>query len=181
MLTTDTTVKGRTNLLTFLYSHLHQLANTCLVKLSKWIALVDLSIIVSIQELTGIITGETECHLSQVVCTEAEELSLCCNLISGQCCTRNLDHSTNFVLHLNTCCCNLSVSCCNNDILNILKLFNLTNEWDHDLWLNCPIRMFLLYVDCCTDNSTCLHLSNLRICYSKTTSTMTHHWVELVK
>ena len=41
--------------------------------------------------------------------------------------------------------------------------------------------MSFLYIDCCTDNSACLHLSNLWICYCKTASTVSHHWVELMK
>ena len=41
--------------------------------------------------------------------------------------------------------------------------------------------MCFLNFDCCTDNSLCLHLSNLRICDCKTASTMTHHWVELMQ
>ena len=41
--------------------------------------------------------------------------------------------------------------------------------------------MILLNVDSCTDNSACLHLSDLWVSNSKTASTMSHHRVELVK
>ena len=41
--------------------------------------------------------------------------------------------------------------------------------------------MSLLNIDSCTDNSLCLHLSNFRICNCKTKTTVTHHWVKLVK
>lgn len=41
--------------------------------------------------------------------------------------------------------------------------------------------MSLLYVDCCTDNSLCLHLCNLRIGNCKTASSVTHHRVELMQ
>ena len=37
--------------------------------------------------------------------------------------------------------------------------------------------MFLLYVDSCTDNSFCLHLSNFWISNCKTASSVSHHWV----
>ena len=38
----------------------------------------------------------------------------------------------------------------------------------------------LLNFDCCTDNSLSLHLSDFWICYSKTTSSVTHHWVKFM-
>ena len=61
------------------------------------------------------------------------------------------------------------------------KFLNLAYERNHNFRLNCPIRMSLLNIDSCTDNSLCLHLSNFRICYCKTAATVTHHWVELVE
>lgn len=56
MLTTDTAVKLRVSTLTIINSHLHQLADTLLIKLCERILLVDLSIIVAAKELTSIIT-----------------------------------------------------------------------------------------------------------------------------
>ena len=41
--------------------------------------------------------------------------------------------------------------------------------------------MLFLNFDCSADNCLCLHLSDFRISYSKTTSTMSHHWVELMQ
>ena len=41
--------------------------------------------------------------------------------------------------------------------------------------------MLLVNSDCCTDNCCGLHLSDFRIGYGKTASTVTHHRVELVK
>ena len=38
-----------------------------------------------------------------------------------------------------------------------------------------------LNIDSSLDNSFSLHLSNLRICYSKTAASVTHHGVELVE
>ena len=55
------------NRLTKLDSHLHQLADTVLIQLSERIILEDLGVIVSVQELTCIITGEAEGHLGQIV------------------------------------------------------------------------------------------------------------------
>src|SRR5699024_2087595 len=162
-------------------SHLHQFADTNLVKFCKWIVLVDLSVIVSVEELTSVVTGESECHLCQVVCTEAEEVSFFCDLVSCKSSSRDLDHCTNFVFKVDTSCCDFSVSCFNNEVLHVFKLFYFSNKRNHDFRFDVPVRMSFLYVDSCTDNSFCLHLCNFRISNCKTASTMTHHRVELVQ
>ena len=56
VLTADTAVELWINWLTKLKSHFHELAYAVLVELSKWIVLVDLCIIVSIEELTSVIS-----------------------------------------------------------------------------------------------------------------------------
>ena len=56
MLTADTAVELWINWLTKFKSHFHKLAYAVLVELSKWIVLVDLCIIVSIEELTSVIS-----------------------------------------------------------------------------------------------------------------------------
>ena len=56
VLTADTAVELWINWLTKFKSHFHKLAYTVLVELSKWIVLVDLCIIVSIEELTSVIS-----------------------------------------------------------------------------------------------------------------------------
>ena len=56
MLAADTDVEVRIYRLTKLDSHIHELTNTSLVKLSKWIVLKDLSIIVSVKELTSVVS-----------------------------------------------------------------------------------------------------------------------------
>ena len=56
MLTTDTAVKFAVCRFSKFQSCFHQLTNTILVKFSKWIVLEDLSIILSIEELTSIVT-----------------------------------------------------------------------------------------------------------------------------
>ena len=181
MLAADTAVESRANCLTHLNCHIHKLTDTNLVELCERIELINLVVIVRTKELACVITAEAECHLSKVVSTEAEELSFLSDLVSCKSGTRNLDHCTNLILKVDACCCNLSVCCCNNYVLNELKFLNLTGKRNHDLGNECPIRMSLLNVDSCTDNSLCLHLSNLRICDCKTASTVTHHRVELME
>src|SRR5699024_10759633 len=143
--------------------------------------LKDLSVIVSVKELTSVITGESVCHLCKVVCTEAEEVSFFCDLVSCKSSSRDLDHCTNLILQVAACCGDLSVSCLNNKLLNIFKLFHVAYERDHDLRNDVPGRMSILHIDSRTDNSLCLHLSDLRICDCQTASTVTHHRVELMQ
>ena len=56
MLAADTNVKLVVHRLAELDRHLHELAHTCLVKLCKRIVLEDLGVVVSVEELTCIIT-----------------------------------------------------------------------------------------------------------------------------
>ena len=63
--------------------HLHQLADAVLVQLGEGIVLIDLGLVVSVQELTCVVTGETKGHLGQVVGTEAEELGFLSDLVSS--------------------------------------------------------------------------------------------------
>ena len=67
MLATDTYVQFRVNRLAEIDRHLHQFADTCLIQFCKRIVLEDLRIIVSIKELTSVVTGESVCHLCQIV------------------------------------------------------------------------------------------------------------------
>ena len=66
---------GLTVALPSLDSHFHELANASLVELSERVVLEDLLVIVSVEELTCIVTAEAVSHLSKVVSTEAEEFS----------------------------------------------------------------------------------------------------------
>ena len=51
----------------------HQLANAGLIQLGEGIVLEDLRIVVSIQELTGIVTGEAVGHLGHKYSQDHEE------------------------------------------------------------------------------------------------------------
>ena len=73
VLAADTYMERWAFFLSELDGHLHQLADTNLVKLCKWVILEHLSVIVSGQELACIVTGEAIGHLCQVIRTKAEE------------------------------------------------------------------------------------------------------------
>ena len=63
--------------------HIHQLANAGGIQPGKRIGLVDLVRVVRREELAGVVTAEAEGHLSKVVSTEAEELSLFSYFVSS--------------------------------------------------------------------------------------------------
>ena len=100
VLAADTYMQRRIYRLAKLDSHFHQLAYAGLIQLGKRIVLEDLGVIVSVQELSCIVTGETKGHLSQVVCTEAEEVSFFCYIVSCKSCSRDLNHCTYFIIKL---------------------------------------------------------------------------------
>ena len=81
MLATDTYVEVLVSGFTKLESHIHKLTNTILVESCERIVLEDLCIVVSVEELTCVVTRESECHLSKVVSTEAEEVSILSDLV----------------------------------------------------------------------------------------------------
>ena len=68
----------------------------------------------------------------------------------------------------------------NNDVLNELQLFLLTDQRDHDL-RNDVVAALFLNLDGSLHNGTGLHLCDLRISNSQTASTVTHHRVELME
>ena len=119
--TTDAQLQIWTSCTSQSCSHLNKLTYTVLVQTSEWILFVDLLVIVMRQECTSIITAESECHLSQVVCTEAEEFSFLSDFISQQSCTRNFNHCTNFIVQFNTCFSDYTISSFNNYVLNITQ------------------------------------------------------------
>ena len=63
-----------------------------------------------------------------------------------------------------------------------LRVILATNPLFPSAATECRIRWagLSLYIDSCTDNSFCLHLSNFRICNCKTKTSVSHHWVEFM-
>ena len=84
VLAADTKLQVRIGGAALLCGHGHKLAHALLIQLSKRIGLVDLVLIVRRQELSGVVAGEAEGHLRQVVGTEGEELSLLCDLVGSE-------------------------------------------------------------------------------------------------
>ena len=70
MLTADTALEVKTSGATLHYSLTNKLTNTVAVKYLEWVCLDKVLLKVDRQELSNIITRETESHLSKVVSTE---------------------------------------------------------------------------------------------------------------
>ena len=98
VLAADADVHIRTDRLTQAAGHFHETAHALLIQLGKGIRLVDLAVIIGIQELARIVTGEDEGHLGQIVGTEAEEGSFLCDFVCCQAGSGNLNHGTHFIL-----------------------------------------------------------------------------------
>ena len=110
VLTADTQLQVGASAAAQLSGHLDQLTNTVLVQAGEGIALIDLAGVVGIQELAGVVTGEAESHLGQVVGAEGEELGFLGDLVSSQSCTGDLDHGADLVVHGGTGLGNQGVS-----------------------------------------------------------------------
>ena len=161
--------------------HLDQLADADLVEAGEGIVLVDLLVVVSAQELAGVVTGEAEGHLGQVVGAEGEELGLLGDLVRGQRGARDLDHGADLVVHIGTGVLDELVRLGAHDVLDILELLDLADQRDHDLGHDVPVGMVLLDVEGGLDDGAGLHLGDLRIGDGQAAAAVTHHGVELVQ
>ena len=143
----------------------HQLANAGLIQLGEGIVLENLGIVVSIQELTGIVTGEAVGHLGQVVGAEAEEVGVLGDLVSGQAGTGNLDHGADLVLKVNASSGDFRIGGLHDNLLDVLQLLDVANQGDHDFGNHIPLGVSLLHIDGSADNRGGLHFGNLSITY----------------
>ena len=82
VLAADTQVDVGAGLLAQLGGHGHQLAYAVLIQVGEGIGLIDLLVVVVAQELAGVVAGEAEGHLGQVVGAEGEELGLLGDLVA---------------------------------------------------------------------------------------------------
>src|SRR5699024_4481280 len=83
-----------------LAGHVDQLADADLVETLERVVVEDLLLVVAGQEAAGVVTGEAEGHLGEVVGAEGEELGLLGYLIGGQSRARDLDHGADQVLEV---------------------------------------------------------------------------------
>jgi len=83
----------------FLCTHFYELSYTFLVEHLEWICLDDTQFLVVFEELRSVVARVSECHLSQVVCSEREEVGIFGNLVGNESGARHLNHCTNLVSH----------------------------------------------------------------------------------
>ena len=181
MFTADTDMQFRIDGSAKINGHLHQFADSGLIQLGKRIILKDLCIIICTQEFTCIITAETERHLCQVICTEAEEINFSRDFICGQRSSRNFNHGTDLVFKHSTGTCNFLICGLNNNLFHVFQFFDFTYQRNHNLGANIPVRMCFLDLNRSPDNRPGLHFGNFRIGYRKTAAAMSHHGVEFMQ
>jgi hypothetical protein len=70
VLTTDTTLKVKASRAALKYSLTNELTYTVTIENLEWVVLDDVLLEIYWEELSDIVTRETECHLSKVVSTE---------------------------------------------------------------------------------------------------------------
>ncbi len=161
--------------------HLHKFADADGVETCKRVGLVNLCLIVAGQELTCVVTAEAERHLSEVVGAEAEEVSFFCDFVSGKSCSRDFNHSADFVFEVNAAFFDDCVCGFDNRLFAVLQFFDFADERNHNFRLDFPVGMTSLNVDSSLDNRFGLHNRDFGISNRKTASSVTHHRVELVQ
>ena len=182
VLAADPEVDVRPGLASELARHLDELAHSVLVEDLERIVLVDPLGDVLLQELAGVVAGESTPHLGEVVRPEAEELRLAGDLVGGDRGTRDLDHRPHLVrdviggeaLFLEDLLCSLV----DHRPLQ-LELLDVSHERDHDLGMD--LDPLLVHGARRLDDRTGLHLGDLRIGDPEPAAAMPEHRVELVQ
>ena len=181
LLAADAQLDVGTGLAAQLTGHLHQTAHTGLVQLGEGIGLINLIVVVAGQELTGVITGEAEGHLGQVVGAEGEELGFLGDIVGGEGCTGNLNHGADLVVHVGAGFLDELLCRGVNDVLDVGQLTGLTNQGNHDFRLDLPGRTAAADSQRGLDNGGGLHPGDFGEGHVQTAATVAHHGIELVE
>ena len=161
--------------------HIHELAHALCIQTGERVGFIDFIFIVCGQELSGVVPAEAECHLCQIVGSEAEEIRFFRNFVRGEGGTGNLDHGAHLVMQVAVRRFDLLIGSGNDNILYIPELFDLSNQRDHDLGREIPVRVFCLHGEGRFDDRSCLHSGDFRISNAQAAAAMSHHGVELVQ
>ena len=161
--------------------HLHQTAHAGLVQLGKRVVLIDLPVIVGVQELPGVVTGEAEGHLGQIVGAEGEESGLLGNFVGGDGRAGNFDHGAHQVLHVGSGFLDDGVGSLYHHALDVFQLLDLAHQGNHDLGDHLPVGMRGLDLEGGLDNGPGLHGGDLGIGDRQAAAAVAHHGVELME
>jgi hypothetical protein len=171
VLTADTNVKTWVNFSGFFDAHFHELANTISIDGLEGISFIDTFIDKELEESSGIISGDTQSELGQIVGTEGQEIDLWSDLLGGDAHSWDFDHGSNFVVDI----LRELVSSINDDFLDHGVLFEVTGEWDLDPWLG------TWNVLSGSHDGSGLHLHDAWVFKTDSASSESAHWVELVE
>ncbi len=98
MLAADTQLDIGPGLTSLITRDLHQLADTATIDGGERVVLHNLKFLVMRQEAARVIPAHTQCRLSQVVGTKAEELRVFRDFIGNDRSSRNLDHGADQIV-----------------------------------------------------------------------------------
>ncbi|MBS1271861.1 MAG: hypothetical protein MAGBODY4_00993 [Candidatus Marinimicrobia bacterium] len=177
--TADADLEIRTGLASEFHANLHQFANASLVNRGKRILLVDLALDIFRQESACIVPGDPQGCLCKIVGAKAEEFSRFGDFVCRQRGTRNLDHRTDQIIHLNAGFFDDSFRHFARLFFLQAQLFGVAHQRNHDLGVRIA-ALFLHFAGSFHDGPH-LHPGDLRIGDAETTAAMTKHRVHLVE
>ena len=181
MFTADTQMDIRASSTAMFSSPADQLADPIHIDVSERIAFIDVLVIVILEELASIISGEAEGHLGQIVCSEGEELSGLSKFAGIDSAARNFDHRADVIVHLDLGSSDRLISSLADDVSYIIKFFLLADQRNHDFRLQVPCAMLLVDGNGSVDDCSCLHDADFRISDIQTASAVAHHRVEFLE
>ena len=163
----------------FLYGHLNQFANTIAVEHFEWIVFQNSELFIHLEELAGIVARVAKGHLSEVVCSKAEEFGRLGNLIGGYRCAGYFDHCTHKVFDAVVAFGKNSLGSIADDLFLHTHFCKGSGERNHDLGKRFDATGF--EVECSFDDGTRLHLGDFGIGIAQAAAPVSEHGVELVK
>mmetsp|Transcript_14005 Transcript_14005/g.25017 ORF Transcript_14005/g.25017 Transcript_14005/m.25017 type:complete len:307 (-) Transcript_14005:2031-2951(-) len=178
MLATNPKLDLGTDRATLSTGNLYQLTNSFLVDALERVILINTFLHIFTKKLASIITRETTTHLGEIVGSKGEELGLSSDGIGNDSSAWHFNHGTNHVLHSAALFLHNSLSHSYGILLKDPELLHLTNQRDHNL--RCLDRdASLLNLTSCLEDSTHLHIIDLRVGDTQAASTVTKHGVSL--
>ena len=179
MFAADAAVQHRVLPAPFLYCHPHQLAHACLIQFAERVKLINFLVVIAFQEFTGIVPGETEGHLGQVVGTKAEEISFLRYIIRSQRGSRYLNHGTDLVIQEIALFLHNLFRGFHNNILHEQQFLALTSQRNHNFGNDIVIHFFLDR-NSRFDNGAGLHTGNFRINDAEAAAAQAHHRIKFM-
>ena len=132
------------------------------------------------QEFSCVITRVTVRHLCEIVCTEAEEVCLFCDLSCDKCSTGNFDHGADHIFERMPSVLSL-LRCATPSMSCTLILNSSTVPTSGTMTSGSTLNFFLFKLSGGFEDRTCLHLGDFRKHNTQAAATVSEHRVELVQ